>query len=189
MADRLLLHGAVLLALGWVGWSVYDGFFAHRAPGDSAYLAGGNAFADGHYPAALAAYNEALAANPGHLAAQRGRAETLIVMGREREALALYDRLIAAQPHMAVHYANRGIAHDRLGRHEQALANYHHALRLDPDMGKGPGWLTRFLRNQPAPPPGIADRAAYLRAQLALPPDQRLLTVPERDAQQRPYPF
>lgn len=189
MAGRLLLPTALLLTLAWLGWSLYEGLSAPSGPGDDAYLAGGRHFADGRYPAALAAYETALAAAPEHLAARRGRAETLIVLGREREAIALYDRLIAAQPGTAGHYANRGIAHDRLGRHEQALADYDAALGLDPAVGEGPGWLTRFLRNQPDKPPGIAERAAYLRAQLALPPDQRLLAVPALDAAQRPHAF
>jgi hypothetical protein len=47
--------------------------------------------------------------------------------------------------------------------------------------------LTRFLRNQAERPPTIADRAAYLRAELAKPEGERRLRVPEVDARQRPY--
>jgi hypothetical protein len=38
------------------------------------------------------------------------------------------------------------------------------------------------LRNQPEAPPTIADRAAYLRAELAKPESERLLRMPELDA-------
>jgi hypothetical protein len=74
-----------------------------------------------------------------------------------------------------------------MGRHEEALANYTKALRLDPEIASGPHWLTRFLRNQREAPPTVADRARYLRAELAKPQDERVLRVPEIDAQQRPY--
>jgi len=74
-----------------------------------------------------------------------------------------------------------------MGRHEEALADYDQALRLDREIASGPHWLTRFLRKQPEAPPTIADRAAYLRAELAKPADERVLRIPEIDAQQRPY--
>ena len=88
---------------------------------------------------------------------------------------------------LAATYANRGILLDTMGRHEEALADYTTALEIDREAAKGPHWLTRFLRNQPEAPPTIADRAAYLRAELAKPEGERLLRVPELDAQQRPY--
>jgi hypothetical protein len=43
------------------------------------------------------------------------------------------------------------------------------------------------LRNQLEAPPTVADRAAYLRAELAKPEGERVLLVPEVDQQQRPY--
>jgi hypothetical protein len=61
------------------------------------------------------------------------------------------------------------------------------ALDLDPTIADGPHWLTRFLRNQAEAPPTIADRAAYLRAELAKPEGERVLLMPEVDSQQRPY--
>jgi tetratricopeptide (TPR) repeat protein len=108
-------------------------------------------------------------------------------LGRDAEALAAFDQALRAEPEFAAAFANRGILHDRMGQHEQALADYRRALALDPELGEGPGWITRFLRNQPQPPPTIADRADYLEAELAKPPGDRLLRVPERDAEQRPY--
>ena len=47
-------------------------------------------------------------------------------------------------------------------------------------------WLDRLLHNLPETPPTIADRLAYLHDQMALPPEERLLRVPEIDANQRP---
>ena len=71
--------------------------------------------------------------------------------------------------------------------HELALADYRTALELDEKLSKGPGWLWRFLRNVPEAPPTIRDRADYLEAELAKPLGERLLQVPEKDAEQRMY--
>lgn len=67
------------------------------------------------------------------------------------------------------------------------MADYRRALELNPDLAKGPGWLWRFLRNVQEKPPTIKDRADYLEAELAKPPEERLLRVPEEDEKQRMY--
>ena len=200
MDDRLtraLKVVAVVLAVAFVGWAVYDKFFGSVAPGDMAYHAGNRAFEDGDYQRAAEEYQDALAESPDHAYALRGLARSLHLGGRHDEALVLYDEAIAQAPEqtqddgelaaLAADYANRGILLDTMGRHEEALADYDQALRLDPEIASGPHWLTRFLRNQPEAPPTIADRAAYLRAELAKPEDERVLRVPELDQQQRPY--
>jgi tetratricopeptide (TPR) repeat protein len=194
---RALKAVAVVMAVGFVGWAVYDKFFGSVAPGDMAYHAGNQAFEDGLYERAAERYRAALNENPEHLEALRGLARSLHLAGQHEQALALYDEAIArapAQPEnederaaLAATYANRGILLDTMGRHQAALADYDMALALDPDVARGPHWLTRFLRNQPQAPPTIADRAAYLRAELAKPEGERLLRIPELDQQQRPY--
>lgn len=199
MDDRLtraLKVMAVVLVVAFVGWAAYDRFAA-VAPGDMAYHAGNRAFEDGEYQRAADAYREALAENPDHLYALRGLARSLHLAGQHEEALGLYDAAIARFPAppqddgelaaLAADYANRGILLDTMGRHADALADYTRALALHEEVAEGPHWLTRFLRNQPEPPPTIADRAAYLRAELAKPESERVLRVPEIDAEQRPY--
>lgn len=183
----LLWATAALLTALWVGWTLYDGVFAPRGPGDTAFLAGDRHFQDGRYERALAAYQEALATDPGHLPALRGKARALAQLERPRAALAAYERAIAKAPDFGPTYANRGILHDRQGRHRQALADYERALELTPRLADGPGWLTRFLRNQPQAPPTIDERAAYLREELAKPEAERVLRLPAQDAAQRPY--
>lgn len=185
--SRFLKYTAVIMTIIWAVWSLYD-FLSHKQPGDFAYHAGTMAFTDGYYDRALNHYREALAQTPDHLPAQRGMAETLIMLGREREAIAIYDRLLTRAPDNAGFLANRGIAHDRIGQHQQALRDYLQALRIDKSVDAGPHWLTRFLRNQPERPPGIAERASYLQKQMGLPEDERILHVPEIDQAQRPYP-
>jgi tetratricopeptide (TPR) repeat protein len=190
MADRLtriLKALAIVLTVGFVGWAVWEKFGGGGAPGDLAWHEANNLFEDGSYERAAARYREALAEAPDHLCALRGLARSLHKAGAYDEALAVYDQAIGLAPDFAGTYANRGILLDTMGRHEAALADYTRALDLDPAIADGPGWLTRFLRNQAEAPPTIADRAAYLRAELAKPEAERVLLMPEVDARQRPY--
>lgn len=184
---RFLMTTAIVLTLGWLGWSAYDSLFASRQPGDSEYLAANRAFEDGRYQQALEGYQDALTEAPGHLHALRGKARTLLQLGRHGEALRAFNRAIDAAPGFGPTYANRGILYDRMGRYRKALADYDKALRLHEELAEGPNWMTRFLRLQPEAPPTIADRADYLRAELAKPEAERVLRVPEADAEQRPY--
>ncbi len=184
---RILKGVAVAVVLAPVAWLAYQGFVPEQGPGDVATTAGDRAFADGYYERALEEYNDALEEAPEHRQALRGKARTLVEMGRYERAVALYDRYLAMDPEAAGVYANRGIAYDRMGRHQQALEDYERALDLDPGVAEGPGWLTKFLHFGAEDPPTIADRAAYLREQLALPEDERKLTDPDQDRAQRSY--
>ncbi len=184
---KFLKYTAITLTLVWVCWSVYDSFYASRSPGDTDYHAANRLFEDGDYERALAAYQDALDANAQHIHALRGSARTLLQLGRFHESLSDFNDAIAMEPDFAGSYANRGILFDRMGRHEEALADYQMALRLDPEIAEGPHWLTRFLRNQPERPPGVAERAVYLMKELQKPEPDRLLIVPEVDDEQRSY--
>ena len=108
-------------------------------------------------------------------------------LGRTDEALGAFAAAIDADTQDASAFANRGILHDRLGDYERAMADYARALTLDAEIADGPGFLTRFLRNQPDRPPSIADRLGYLEAEFAKPEEERVLRMPEADAEQRPY--
>ncbi len=112
-------------------------------------------------------------------------------------ALALYDESIKQEQNKGINeanrravgvaHANRGILKDQLADYHGALADYQMSLKLVPEIKEGPGFLTRFMRNQPEKPPSIADRARYLKEQLAKPADERLLRLPEEDVKQRSY--
>ncbi len=184
---QFLKYTAIVLALGWLAWGIYDGFFSGRKPGDSEYHAANKLFEDAAYERALESYEDALRKDPNHIHAMRGRARSLLQLDRFGDALVMFEEAIALEPGFAGTYANRGILHDRMGNHELALQDYVTALQLDPEIAEGPHWLTRFLRNQPERPPGIAERAAYIAAELAKPESERLLKIPEIDAEQRSY--
>jgi tetratricopeptide (TPR) repeat protein len=184
---NILMAFAILLTVAWLGWSVYEAVIVETVPGDSRYLAGNSYFEDGRYNEALTEYQAALAINPDHIHAERGKARSLMQLGRSSEALAVFDDLVKKYPDFAASYANRGILYDRMGRFQAAMQDYEKALQLDPNLADGPHWLTRFLRNQPQRPPTIADRARYLKEQLDKPESERVLRLPEEDKRQRPY--
>lgn len=184
---RFLKWTAIVLTLAWIGWSIYDSMIAPRNPGDFAYLEANTLFEDGEFQRALAKYDEALKEDPNHIHALRGRARSLMQLGQSPQALAAFNTAVSLEPDFGASYANRGVLHDRMGRYEKAIEDYERALELDPELVEGPHWLTRFLRNQPQKPPGVAERAAYLRKELAKPESERLLRVPEIDAEQRSY--
>lgn len=179
----------MVLAIGLTAGAVfvYGRVAGDSAPGDFEVRTGHYRLEDGLHEEAIREFEAALAKDPEHAGALLGLATTYLQMGRLEEAVAGFDRVLAADPELAVAYADRGIAWDRLGEHEKALADYRAALELDQDLAKGPGWLWRFLRNVPEPPPTIRDRADYLEAELAKPPEERLLRLPEKDAEQRMY--
>ena len=85
---------------------------------------------------------------------------------------------------LAAAFANRGILFDRTGRPAKALADYRAALMLDAEAVEGPGLVDRVLYRTPEPAT-VAKRAEYLESQFALPPEKRVFTRPEIDAQQR----
>jgi len=184
---RFFKWTAIVLTLAWIGWSAYDSMVGPRNPGDMGYLAANKLFEDGDYQRALEKYDEALNEAPDHIFALRGRARSLMQLGRLEKALATFDAAIALAPDFGATYAIRGILYDRMGRYENAIEDYTRALQLEPKLADGPNWLTRFLRNQPQKPPSIADRAGYLRQELAKPENERVLKVPEVDAEQRTY--
>ncbi len=184
---KFLVYTAVVMTIAWIGWTAYDGFLSPGNPGDDSYLAAEKYFEDGYYQKALTTYNEALEVSPDHIYAKRGKARSLMQLGRLHEALQLLNDVVAREPDFAPSYANRGILNDRMGRYQKALQDYEHALQLDPELAEGPGWITRFFRLQPEKPPTIDRRIAYLRQELAKPESERTLRKPELDEKQRPY--
>ncbi len=184
---RFLVWTAILFTIAWIGWSFYDSKIAPSNPGDLAYLEGNNLFEDGEYQRALDKYDEALNEDRNHIHAMRGRARSLMQLGQSPQALTAFNTAISLEPEFGGTYANRGMLHDRMGRYEKAIADYEHALALYPEVADGPHWLRRFLRNQPEKPPDVAGRAAYLRKELAKPENERLMRIPEQDAEQRSY--
>ena len=179
----------LLLFAGVVAFVLYWRTAVEDTPGDYHVKTGNYRLQDGQYDRAIAEFELALEANADHPLAYLGIALALMHQNRHEASLEAFDRALALDGSLAVAYADRGVLHDRMGRHDAALQDYRRALALDPKLADGPGWLWRFLRNIPERPPTIADRAAYLEAELRKPPEDRLLRLPEIDAQQRMYSY
>ena len=83
-------------------------------------------------------------------------------------------------------YANRGIIKDRHGKYKAAFDDYVLALKTDEGVLDGPSIFDKVLYGT-TKPSTVRDRAIYIHKQLQLPPEKRLLKVPEIDDKQRMY--
>lgn len=184
---KILKIVALSFGLLWLGWTIYEGVVLEHIPGEKAYEAANRYFEDGDYNQALNEYEIALKEDPHLLPAMRGQALSLMQLGKTHDALAIFNDAIKREPDFAPAYANRGILFDRMGKYEKAIADYDKAISLDAEKVEGPGWLTRFLRHETETVPTIAARSQYLKQQLAKPASERVLTMPEKDAAQRPH--
>lgn len=165
-------------------------------PGDYEVRQGDILLTDGKFDEAIERFEAALAVSPAHRGAMIGRAIALMQSDRFDEAEAAFTATIAflsahlaaddptGRAVLAAAHANRGILYDRIGRHEAALADYRQSLSIDAGALDGPGLFHKIVYGE-AQPSTIAKRAAYLDSQLALPPEERLLRVPEIDDRQR----
>ena len=184
---KVLVKIALGLTIAWVAWSLYDVAFKEKLDGESHYHAANKYFEDGMFDNALNSYRKAVVENPQFIYASRGIARSLMMLERYEEALDVFNKVIEKEPEFSASYANRGILHDRMHNYTEAITDYEKAIQLNPEISKGPSWITRFLRNQAKKPPTILDRMKYLQAEMSKPEDQRVLQLPEKDDEQRPY--
>ncbi|MGE4562322.1 MAG: tetratricopeptide repeat protein [Rhodospirillales bacterium] len=198
---RVLRRFIILMAVATVGmfsfWAVVKNY--GQAPsGDYEVRQGDILLGDSNYEAAMERFNEALAASPDHRGALMGRALVFLQTKRYVDAEAEFTYLIkflrdnleadditGIAVHAAAH-TNRGILYDRTGRYEKALADYIEALKIDEGAVDGPGLLDKVIYGTPRPAT-VRQRALYLKQQLALPENERVLRIPEQDAEQRMY--
>ncbi|MEE3050391.1 MAG: tetratricopeptide repeat protein [Pseudomonadota bacterium] len=209
---RVLRRFIILMALltfgGFTFWAV-SGSYLQAPPGDYEVRQGDILFGDGKFDAALERFDVALEKSPDHRGALMGRALVYLQAERYIEAEAEFTYLIKflkanLEPDditgiavYAAAYANRGTMYNRLGcrpggtsqHFEKALADYIQALNIDEGAIEGPNLVDRIIYGTPRPST-IRLRAVYMVKQMALPEPERLLCVPEKDAEQRMYkPF
>jgi tetratricopeptide (TPR) repeat protein len=194
---RFIIIAALATFVAFSGWMVTK-MFVSSEPGDYYTREGDIRLGDRRYAEALASFNKALAEMPNHRGALMGRALVYMRSGKAPEAMAELNHLIQFLNRslkaddrtgvgvLAAAYANRGILHDRAGRYEKALGDYIAALKTDAGVLEGPGLFDKIIYGTPRPST-VRDRAIYLKQQLALPPEKRLLRVPEIDEKQRMY--
>jgi tetratricopeptide (TPR) repeat protein len=192
---RFIVYLAIATFVMFSLWAVLKDTFV-RPPGDFEVQQGDILLTDEKFEEALAAFDEALEKSPDHRGALMGRALVFMKSGRRREAVAELTYLIdflrrtlasedlTGRATLAAAYANRGILHDRAARYEKALTDYASALKIDEESVSGPNLVDKILYGTPNAS-SVRKRAEYLIEQLALPENQRLLRVPEIDAEQR----
>ena len=184
--DKMPAVVALIIMAAIIGLIAYPKY-RDAQTGELQYKTANNKLADGLYEEAIEDLNDSLSLDPEHVGAHLTMAITLIQLKRNDEAFEWFDRTLALDPENAAAYANRGILNDRLGNYEQALEDYKRALIIDGEIAEGPGVLTRFLKKIDKKPPTIYDRAVYIQEQLKLPPEERVLSMPELDEQQQMY--
>ncbi|MGF1639768.1 MAG: tetratricopeptide repeat protein [Rhodospirillales bacterium] len=192
---RFIILMAVATFVMFSVWAAFRGYF-EAVPGDYEVRQGDILLGDRKYDQALERFTAALDAAPDHRGALMGRAIAFLESGRHEEAEAEFTYLIDFLTHnvapddatgigvLAGAYANRGILYDRTERYEKALADYTRAIEIDEGAVEGPDLVHRILYVRPKPAT-VSRRAEYLRQQLALPEGERLLRIPELDAEQR----
>lgn len=195
---RFVIYMIVFMIVVVIGTDLLRGYFA-REPGDYHTERGDQLLTSGNLEGALEEFELALEEEPEHRGAIMGRAVVFVQSGRYDDAKAEFDFLIdylsetleeddvTGRGALAAAYANRGIVNDRQGRHEEAFEDYIEALRIDEGAVSGPGLVHELLYKKSGPVSSVLDRAHYLYEQFQLPEDQRLLSVPELDAEQHIY--
>jgi tetratricopeptide (TPR) repeat protein len=187
MNKNLIVPAIVLTCLVVFGYFYFQ-FMAHESmPGENIFRLANQHLEDGEYEEALKGLDETLEVNPDFNDAYLSRAITYMQMGRFDESREAYDTAIIHDESYAAAYANRGILNDRTGRFEDAISDYRRAIELNPEINEGPGMIWKFLRNVQDKQSSIEERANYLEEELEKPESERLLRVPEMDAQQRMY--
>lgn len=194
---RFIVICAIATVVVFTAFTIYQEV-GNEAPGDYYTRQGDIRLSDGKLDEAMESFNKALAEMPNHRGALMGRALVYIRADKPQEAVAELSHLIdylkktlekddsTGWGTLAAAYANRGIMHDLGGRHKAALADYILALRTDEGAVSGPTLFDKIIYGTPRPST-IRGRAVYIKEQLALPPEKRLLRVPEIDAKQRMY--
>ena len=147
-------------------WAFYKGAGPETHPGGPAFSRAVGFYTDGDYEDALQNYETSIREHPEFVHAKRGRARTLMQLGREREALEAFNEVLEQDSGSAVSFANRGILQDRMGFYPQAIADYDKAIRMDPHLGEGMDWFTRLLQDRKEKPQTLTERLQTLRKQI-----------------------
>jgi tetratricopeptide (TPR) repeat protein len=146
-----------------LAWSFYNGARPDTQLGGPEFSRAVLLYTDGSYEEALQNYKTSIRKHPDFLHAKRGIARTLMQLGRDREALEAFNEVLEQDSESAVSFANRGILLDRMGLYSQAINDYDKAIKMDPHLGEGMDWFTRFLQDRKEKPQTLTERLQTLR--------------------------
>ncbi|MEK9630195.1 MAG: tetratricopeptide repeat protein [Nitrospinota bacterium] len=121
-------------------------------------------YTDGKFREALEQYEIAISEYPDFVHAKRGRARSLMQLGRDQQALEAFNEVLEIDPSSAVSFANRAILEDRMGLYAKAIEDYEKAIQMDPKLGEGLDWFTRFLQNRKDQAQTLPERIETLKA-------------------------
>ncbi|MGV9450264.1 tetratricopeptide repeat protein [Streptomyces sp. NPDC003635] len=156
-----LAEGGVPAALGLL---VRAAGFDAAAKARALTVRGGALRDSGAHEEALVEYGRAVALDPGHTHAHRGRARTHAELGDYAAAVADLDRALALTPDDARWLAVRGEYHRAQGHHDEAVRDLDEAIRLDPalDFAWASRGATRLRHGDPRAALADLDRALEL---------------------------
>jgi tetratricopeptide (TPR) repeat protein len=123
---HLFLAGILCLALFCVP------VLAYSSDAVKFYDQGNALFATKNYTAAAAAYDNAIALEPGYYEAWNAKADALNKDKQYNNALAASDRAISLNPRYLQGWLNRGTILYMLGRYEDEQKAYDTAIEIDP---------------------------------------------------------
>ena len=155
---RIFGIGMIFLSLSWA--ILKSSTPLERRPSFSKAV---GLYADGKFQEALLFYETAILEDPDFIHAKRGRARTLMQLGRDSEALKAFNQVINLDAGAAVSFANRAILEVRMGLFKKAIEDYDRAIKMDPKLGQGIDWFTRLLQNRKEEPQNLSQRLETLR--------------------------
>lgn len=180
--QRIAVVGTLIVG-GLVAWD----HAANQDPAHAAHQAAADAFEAGNWSRAHDLFSKLTEQNTSNLAARRGQANSLVQLARFKEAHTIMDDVVKADPDNACNHATRGIIADHLGQYDKAMRDYAHAVTGCRAAVHGMSWFQRLMSNTHEQPPTIASRLIYLRNQMELPSENRVLRIQDMDRVQKPW--